>query len=129
IVAAAKERLAYRGERTIVFLVEIHRFNKAQQDALLPHVEAGTITLIGATTENPSFSVNAALLSRCKTFRLEPLKEDDLVAILRRALSERESGLGSLDVAASDETLGAIARLARGDARRALTILESAAAF
>jgi putative ATPase len=129
IVAAAKERLAYKGERTIVFLDEIHRFNKAQQDALLPHVEAGTITLIGATTENPSFSVNAALLSRCKTFRLEPLKEDDLVVILRRALSDRESGLGSTNVTASNETLGAIAHLAHGDARRALTILESAAAF
>lgn len=127
VAHAQKAREA--GRRTILFVDEVHRFNKAQQDALLPHVEAGTITLIGATTENPSFSVNAALLSRCKTFRLEPLKEDDLVSILRRALSDRESGLGSTGVGASDEALRAIARLARGDARRALTILESAVAF
>src|SRR5690606_29778019 len=76
IVAAARERLDYRGERTLVFVDEIHRFNKAQQDAFLPHVESGTITVVGATTENPSFSVNAALLSRCKVFRLEPLSEE-----------------------------------------------------
>ncbi|MBX3222709.1 MAG: replication-associated recombination protein A [Labilithrix sp.] len=129
IVAAAKERLDYKGERTIVFVDEIHRFNKAQQDAFLPHVEAGTITLIGATTENPSFSVNAALLSRCKAFRLESLKEEHLVTILERALADRESGLGTSGVSASRETLQAVARLARGDARRALTTLESAAAF
>ncbi|MBX3200451.1 MAG: replication-associated recombination protein A [Labilithrix sp.] len=129
IVAAAKERLDYKGERTIVFVDEIHRFNKAQQDAFLPHVEAGTITLIGATTENPSFSVNAALLSRCKAFRLESLKEAELVAILERALADRESGLGASGVAASREVLQAVARIARGDARRALTTLESAAAF
>jgi putative ATPase len=129
IVAAAKERLDYRGERTIVFVDEIHRFNKAQQDAFLPHVEAGTITLIGATTENPSFSVNAALLSRCKAFRLEALGEPQLVAILQRALDDRDNGLGASGVTASTETLRAIARIARGDARRALTTLESAAAF
>ena len=129
IVAAAKERLDYKGERTIVFVDEIHRFNKAQQDAFLPHVEAGTITLIGATTENPSFSVNAALLSRCKAFRLESLKEDHLVSILERALLDRESGLGTSGVTATRETLQAIARLARGDARRALTTLESATSF
>jgi putative ATPase len=129
IVAHARERLDYKGERTIVFVDEIHRFNKAQQDAFLPHVEAGTITLIGATTENPSFSVNAALLSRCKAFRLESLKEEHLVAILERALADRESGLGSSSVTASKETLQAVARIARGDARRALTTLESAASF
>lgn len=129
IVAKAKERLDYKGERTIVFVDEIHRFNKAQQDAFLPHVEAGTITLIGATTENPSFSVNAALLSRCKAFRLEALKEEELVAILERALSDFEHGVGSANVKASAETLRAIARLARGDARRALTTLESATTF
>ncbi|MBX3228364.1 MAG: replication-associated recombination protein A [Labilithrix sp.] len=129
IVAAAKERRDFKGERTIVFVDEIHRFNKAQQDAFLPHVEAGTITLIGATTENPSFAVNAALLSRCKVFRLESLREDDLVAILRRALGDAENGLGAQTLAVADETLRAIARLARGDARRALTVLESAAAF
>jgi putative ATPase len=129
IVAAAKERLDYRGERTIVFVDEIHRFNKAQQDAFLPHVEAGTITLIGATTENPSFAVNAALLSRCKAFRLEALGEPELVAVLERALADRESGLGASGVTAKAEALQAIARMARGDARRALTTLESAAAF
>jgi putative ATPase len=129
IVAAAKDRLDYKGERTIVFVDEIHRFNKAQQDAFLPHVEAGTITLIGATTENPSFSVNAALLSRSKAFRLEALKEEHLVVILERALADRESGLGASGVIASPETLRAIARLARGDARRALTTLESATSF
>ena len=125
IVAAAKERLDFKGERTIVFVDEIHRFNKAQQDAFLPHVEAGTITLIGATTENPSFSVNAALLSRCKVFRLESLKEEQLVAILKRALLDPSQNLASAD----DETLLTIARLARGDGRRALTILESASSF
>ncbi len=129
IVAAAKERLDYKGERTIVFVDEIHRFNKAQQDAFLPHVEAGTITLIGATTENPSFSVNAALLSRCKAFRLESLGEDQLVAILERALRDHEAGLGASGVTASEETLRTIARLARGDGRRALATLEAAAAF
>jgi putative ATPase len=125
IVAAAKERLDFKGERTLVFVDEIHRFNKAQQDAFLPHVEAGTITLVGATTENPSFSVNAALLSRCKVFRLESLKEEQLVKILQRALADSSQEL----VPADDETLRAIARLARGDGRRALTVLESASAF
>ena len=127
IVAAARERLDYRSERTIVFVDEIHRFNKSQQDAFLPHVEAGTITLIGATTENPSFAVNAALLSRCKVFRLESLTEEELVALLRRALSDSNIGLGALGLEATDDALRAMARLARGDARRALTALEVAA--
>ena len=129
IVAAAKERLDYRGERTIVFVDEIHRFNKSQQDAFLPHVEAGTITLIGATTENPSFAVNAALLSRCKVFRLESLGEEALVAILERALGDREQGLGGGEVTADPEAIRTIARLARGDARRALSVLEAAAEY
>lgn len=129
IIAAAKDRLDYKGERTIVFVDEIHRFNKAQQDAFLPHVEAGTITLIGATTENPSFSVNAALLSRCKAFRLEPLNEDDLLAILERALHDRDNGLGGNGIGATEEVLRTVARLARGDGRRALTMLEAAVAF
>jgi putative ATPase len=129
IVAAAKERLDYKGERTLVFVDEIHRFNKAQQDAFLPHVEAGTITLIGATTENPSFSVNAALLSRCKVFRLEPLGEDALVQILQRALADRDHGLGASGVTASEETLRTIARIARGDGRRALATLEGATEY
>lgn len=129
IVASAKERLDYRGERTIVFVDEIHRFNKSQQDAFLPHVEAGTITLIGATTENPSFAVNAALLSRCKVFRLESLTEEALVAILQRALDDREQGLGNGDVSADPEAIRTIARLARGDARRALSVLEAASEY
>ena len=129
IVAAAKERLDYRGERTIVFVDEIHRFNKAQQDAFLPHVEAGTITVIGATTENPSFAVNAALLSRCKVFRLESLGEEALVSILERALTDSDQGLGGGEVTADPEAIRTIARLARGDARRALSVLESAAEY
>jgi putative ATPase len=128
VVSEAKERLSYRGERTIVFVDEIHRFNKAQQDAFLPHVEAGTITLIGATTENPSFSVNAALLSRCKVFRLEPLDEDAVIEVLRRALSD-ERGLGAKGLAATDDAIRALARLSRGDARRALTALEGIAEY
>ena len=129
IVAAAKERLDYRGERTIVFVDEIHRFNKAQQDAFLPHVEAGTITVIGATTENPSFAVNAALLSRCKVFRLESLAEEALVSILERALHDNDQGLGGGEVTADAEAIRTIARLARGDARRALSVLEAAAEY
>src|SRR4051812_33010246 len=129
IVAAAKERLDYRGERTIVFVDEIHRFNKAQQDAFLPHVEAGTITVIGATTENPSFAVNAALLSRCKVFRLDALVEDALVAILSRAIADREHGLGGAEMSADPEAIRTIARLARGDARRALSVLEAASEY
>ena len=129
IVAAAKERLDYRGERTLVFVDEIHRFNKAQQDAFLPHVEAGTITVVGATTENPSFAVNAALLSRCKVFRLEALSEEALVTILRRALDDEGRGLGASGVTAEEEALAAVARLARGDARRALSMLEAAIDF
>ncbi len=129
IVAAAKERFAYKGERTLVFVDEIHRFNKAQQDAFLPHVEAGTITVVGATTENPSFAVNAALLSRCKVFRLDALGEDALVAIVERGLADREQGLGALGIGADPEAIRAIARLARGDARRALSVLEAAAEY
>jgi putative ATPase len=115
------------GIGTIVFVDEIHRFNKAQQDAFLPHVEQGTITLIGATTENPSFSVNAAVLSRCKVFRLEALSEDDLRALLERALADVERGLGGLALTAAPDALTAMATAARGDARRGLGILESAA--
>jgi putative ATPase len=124
IVAAARDRLAFQGQRTIVFVDEIHRFNKAQQDAFLPHVEDGTIVVVGATTENPSFAVNAALLSRCKVFHLEPLDADDLASLLRRALHDSEHGLGGKDLSATDEALAAIARMARGDARRALSTLE-----
>jgi putative ATPase len=129
IVSDAKEKLAYHGERTLVFVDEIHRFNKSQQDAFLPHVENGTITVIGATTENPSFAVNAALLSRCKVFRLESLGEADLVTLLERALADETNGLGAMHLTAAPDVLGAIAHVARGDARRALTTLEIAADY
>ena len=124
IVAAARDRLAFQGQRTIVFVDEIHRFNKGQQDAFLPHVEDGTIVLVGATTENPSFAVNAALLSRCKVFRLEALDVEDLVIVLRRALADSERGLGAKGLTADDDALRAVARMAAGDARRALSTLE-----
>src|SRR4029453_17934691 len=113
VVGEAKDRLAFKAERTIVFVDEIHRFNKTQQDAFLPHVEDGTITLIGATTENPSFSVNAALLSRCKVFRLEPLDEADLVRLLERALADETRGLGARSLRATREALETIAHAAR----------------
>jgi putative ATPase len=117
-----------RGQRTILFVDEIHRFNRAQQDAFLPYVEKGTIVLIGATTENPSFEVNGALLSRCRVYVLRPLAEADLVAILERALRDPERGLGATGVSAEPEALALIARLADGDARTALNVLEIAAA-
>jgi putative ATPase len=129
IVAAARDRLAFHGQRTIVFVDEIHRFNKAQQDAFLPHVEDGTIVVVGATTENPSFAVNAALLSRCKVFHLEPLGAEDLLVLLRRALGDSEHGLGGKNLTATDEALRAIADVARGDARRALSTLEIVADY
>ena len=124
VIAAAERRRAQRGRRTTLFVDEIHRFNKAQQDAFLPHVEAGTIVLVGATTENPSFEVNAALLSRSKVYVLEPLSPDDVVAILQRALEDRDHGLGEAHVAADPEALRALAVFANGDARVALNLLE-----
>ena len=127
IVAAAAEQKRLYGRRTILFVDEIHRFNKAQQDALLPHVEKGTVVLIGATTENPSFAVNAALLSRARVFRLEPLAPEAIAELLSRALADRDRGLGALGVRAEGGTLAIIAELARGDARRALDVLELAA--
>jgi putative ATPase len=124
IVAAARDRLTMQGKSTIVLVDEIHRFNKAQQDAFLPHVEDGTIVVIGATTENPSFAVNSALLSRCKVFRLEPLTSDDLIVLLERALSDESRGLGGKHLDYDDSALDEIARTADGDARRALSTLE-----
>src|SRR5215831_1679334 len=115
------------GRGTILFADEIHRFNKAQQDAFLPHVEAGTITLIGATTENPSFEIIGALLSRVRVFVLQALTVDDIGTLLERALSDRERGLGDWSLAADDDSLALIATEADGDARRALTVLEAAA--
>ena len=124
-VTAAQNRWKERRQRTLLFVDEIHRFNKAQQDALLPHVERGTITLVGATTENPSFEVNAALLSRCRVITLRALEEDELESLLRRALNDPR-GFGG-KVTADDDALKFIANSAAGDARRALTALEVAA--
>ncbi len=122
---AVKLRTA-TGRRTILFVDEIHRFNRAQQDAFLPYVERGDIVLVGATTENPSFELNAALLSRCKVVMLQALAADDLSAMLRRALALPERGLGESGLAIGDEALGAIVQLANGDGRRALGLLELA---
>ncbi len=115
-----------RGRRTVVLIDEIHRFNKAQQDALLPHVEEGLITLIGATTENPYFEIIGPLLSRARVFIFEPLQEDEIVTLLRRALTDREQGLGAVPAQVSEEALHYLARMAGGDARRALNALELA---
>ena len=128
VMAEAEEARRRLGRRTILFIDEIHRFNKAQQDAFLPRVEAGDIVLIGATTENPSFEVNSALLSRSKVYVLRPLDTDAIIAILRRALEDRERGLGRLELAVEDEALRGIARYANGDARVALNLLDTAAA-
>jgi putative ATPase len=126
-IERARELRKLRGRGTVLFIDEIHRFNKAQQDALLPHVERGTVVLIGATTENPSFAVNAALLSRARVFRLEPLASEDLLVLLGRALTDVEKGLGGLGLEADAEALQGIAEGAKGDARRALDLLEAAA--
>ena len=127
VMAEAEATRRVSARRTILFVDEIHRFNKAQQDAFLPRVEAGDIALVGATTENPSFEVNAALLSRSKVFVLRPLTPAETIDILRRALDDRERGLGGADLAADDDALDAIARHANGDARVALNLLELAA--
>jgi len=126
VMAAAQDRRRRTGRRTIVFVDEIHRFNKAQQDAFLPRVEAGDIVLIGATTENPSFEVNAALLSRSKVFVLQALTAEVVARLLRRALADTERGLGGTQVEVSDEAIAAIAGFANGDARTALNLLELA---
>lgn len=128
-VMADAERARQYGTRTIVFIDEIHRFNKAQQDAFLPHVEKGNIRLIGATTENPSFEIISALLSRSRVYVLKPLTEDQIVLLLRRALEDKERGLGEMTLSASDEALGQIAAYSSGDARSAYNVLEVAAAL
>ncbi len=127
VMAEAEAARRELGRRTILFVDEIHRFNKAQQDAFLPRVEAGDLVLIGATTENPSFEVNAALLSRSKVFVLQPLATEETAAILRRALDDAERGLGGAGIAADDDAIESIARHANGDARVALNLLELAA--
>lgn len=126
VIQEAKERLGMYQKRTILFIDEIHRFNKAQQDALLPYVEDGTIILIGATTENPYFEVNPALLSRSQIFRLNPLKPEEIKLILKRALTD-ERGLGNLPIKIEEDALDHLAQVAAGDARRALNALELAA--
>ena len=128
VMAEAEEARRRLGRRTILFVDEIHRFNKAQQDAFLPRVEAGDIVLIGATTENPSFEVNSALLSRSKVHVLKPLEPATVITILERALADQERGLGGLAISADPDALGGIARYANGDARVALNMLELAAA-
>ena len=126
-VMAEAEKAAQFGSRTILFIDEIHRFNKAQQDAFLPYVERGAIRLIGATTENPSFEINAALLSRCRVYTLQALSQEDILALLRRALADAERGLGSLNLTGDEGALEAIASYSSGDARNALNALEVAA--
>ncbi len=126
IIEEAKARRKAFGQRTILLVDEIHRWNKAQQDALLPHVEDGTIILIGATTENPYFEVIPPLVSRSRVFQLRPLTEEEILIILRRALEDRERGYGNLRVEISDEALEHLARVAGGDARVALNALELA---
>jgi putative ATPase len=126
-VMADAERAKQYGTRTIVFIDEIHRFNKAQQDAFLPHVEKGNIRLIGATTENPSFEINSALLSRTRVYVLKPLTEEQIVLLLQKALGDQERGLGAMKLRASDDVLKKIARYSSGDARSAYNVLEVAA--
>jgi len=128
-VMADAERARQYGTRTIVFIDEIHRFNKAQQDAFLPHVEKGNIRLIGATTENPSFEIISALLSRSRVYVLKPLTEDQIVGLLRRALADEQRGLGTMKLQASDEVLQKIAAYSSGDARSAYNVLEVAASL
>jgi putative ATPase len=133
-LAAAQERLALNARQTVLFIDEIHRFNKAQQDALLPHVEDGTVTLIGATTENPYFEVNSALLSRLRVWRLEPLTDDDIGIVVRRSIDDADRGLaGTLGpdggVAVGQEAFDHLVSIAGGDARVALNVLEGAVAL
>jgi len=128
-VMAEAERARQYGTRTIVFVDEIHRFNKAQQDAFLPHVEKGNIRLIGATTENPSFEIISALLSRSRVYVLKPLTEEQIVLLLRRALEDTERGLGAMKLSANDQVLRQIAAYSSGDARSAYNVLEVAAAL
>jgi putative ATPase len=127
VVEDARKLRQFSKQRTILFIDEIHRFNKAQQDAVLPHVERGIVTMIGATTENPSFEVNAALLSRCRVFTLKGLTEEQILTILKRALEDKERGLGQFHVTIDEDAWQQIAVFANGDARTALNVLELAA--
>ena len=125
-IAEAKAREALHGQPTILFVDELHRFNKAQQDVLLPHLERGTVRFIGATTENPFFAINSAMLSRSQIFPLEPVKDSDIVELLRRAMTDAERGLGNLAVEVAEDALAHLAVKADGDVRKALTALEVA---
>jgi putative ATPase len=129
IIKEAGERLQFHGRGTILFCDEIHRFNRAQQDAFLPSVENGVITLIGATTQNPSFELTGALLSRCRVFVLEPLSTEHIATLVRRALTDADRGLGRLGLGIDDDALDFLARDVDGDARRALQALEAAAEY
>jgi len=124
VLDQARDDLAGGGQRTLLFIDEIHRFNKSQQDALLPDVEEGIVTLVGATTSNPFFSVNSALVSRSQVFEFQPLSPDEIKAVLRRALADKERGLGQYEVNLHDDALEFIAQVSDGDARRALAALE-----
>jgi len=124
IIAAAKDRLATGGVKTVLFIDEIHRFNRAQQDVLLDDVEAGVLILIGATTENPYFAVNSPLISRSTVFLFEPLSQQDILLLLRRAIDDTERGLGKFEIQADEKALKYLAVMCDGDARRALTALE-----
>jgi putative ATPase len=127
VVQEAQDRLGMFQQRTVLFIDEIHRFNKGQQDAVLPYVEDGTIILIGATTENPSFEVNGALLSRARVFTLEALRDEDIAALVERAIADKERGLGNLNVMLAADAKGYLVNMANGDARTALNALEAAA--
>jgi putative ATPase len=124
VIAEAKDRLGSSGKKTVLFIDEIHRFNRAQQDVLLDDVESGVVIFIGATTENPFFAVNSPLISRSTVFYFEPLKEEDIVGLLKRAISDKERGLGKYDIEAEDNALKYLAAVCDGDARKALTALE-----
>ena len=125
-IAEAKARQAMHGQRTILFVDELHRFNKAQQDVLLPHLERGTVRFIGATTENPYFAINSAMLSRSQIFPLQPVQDTDIVALLRRAATDPERGLGHMKLEIAEDALAHLALKADGDVRKALTALEVA---
>src|SRR5258705_2136059 len=129
IITQAEERLQYEGRGTILFCDEIHRFNRAQQDAFLPWVENGVVTLIGATTENPRFELTGALLSRCRVFVLEPLQPEHIMTLVRRALEDREHGVASLGLHIDEDALAMLARESDGDARRALQAVDAAAEY
>ncbi len=126
-IAQARTRMSLHGQKTILFVDELHRFNKAQQDVLLPHLEKGTVRFIGATTENPYFAINSAMLSRSQIFPLEPVPDEDIVALLRRAAADSRRGLGHMALRLDEDALSHLALKADGDARKALTALEVAA--